>query len=145
MTNYIATFKFYNRKGQRYSIFGVYDRDRQGLNVYIIKCSFNDTFKRKEAVAKFKAFYLGEDIIEPANPEEAFIFCKENESMTALMSFCNANYYRLKRTRMFGTNIGIEIPALIREADVNVIPEAIILPSKIKRCKTQPYPVETEE
>ena len=151
------TYKFYNRKGQRLSIFattkeGAINNDEQlttcGLSIYIIKHSKTpnpetnqvDRFNKKWIKEQFeKGQLLGSFETTEINPEIINLPCSTGNSKKVFMQYCNEHFYKLQVNQIFGSNIGFQFDTLYKmQFGPNRVSnmEVLILPSSMNMIKS---------
>lgn len=108
---YYVTYKFYDEKGRRLSIFatpvfvvGKLEKElptaANYLQVTIIPCSKKDTFSKKTGIGVFEefkslqrdAFLTNENVIELHVP------IADGKPKTSFLRWCEANYFKLRPT-----------------------------------------------
>lgn len=149
--NYFNTYRFYNRKGQRLSIFATTKPGMSsegvtcGLSIYIVRHSKSpdpvtkqvDKFSKKWVRGEFEKGQLaGSFTNTEIDPVIINMPCTEGDSKKVFMDYCNRNFYKLDTNTMYGTNMGLQFDSLVKRGFDGQTPEAIILPSSIRRVKT---------
>lgn len=144
--NYFNTYKFFNRKGQRLSIFATTKEGVDstgitcGLSIYIVTCSKQDKFNKRLVREAFEfGQHIGSFSDSGINPTIINLPCTTGDSKRVFMQFCNKNFYKLYTQRTYGSNIGVEFDYLAKIDYINEEPETIILPSTFRKVRTIPY------
>lgn len=143
--NYFNTYRFYNRKGQRLSIFattkpGVDSNGTTcGLSIYVVTCSKLDKFSKKAVRTAFEEGQrLGNFRLQGINPVIINLPCTVGDSKRVFMEYCNKNFYKMEVSQIYGTNVGLQFDTLIRRSYDGKAPEVIILPSTVHQIKAVP-------
>lgn len=91
---YYATFKFYDHQGRRLSIFieprGEHKEGKQLATIYIIACSKNDMFSRKEGRRLYESWRM--DISNECSPIVDFIEVDKDHLGRDFLAYCRKNF-----------------------------------------------------
>ena len=93
--NFMKSWKFYDRKGRRVSIFGWFNAHKDVLKVYVFTTSLSDVWSKEEANRLLEQ-HLFRDLDEQSesNPLVINIQTDAYNSRNAFMHFCNTSYFR---------------------------------------------------
>lgn len=149
--NYFVTYKFYNRKGQRLSIFattreGITDTNVTcGLSIYIVTTSKQDQFNKRWVRTAFEAGQAKGSFTDTGiNPVIINLPCTLGDSKKVFMQYCNQNFYKIETNQIMGTNVGLQFDALIKRSYNGENPEILILPSTVHQIKAAPFNMVSE-
>lgn len=157
--NYFCTYAFYNRKGQRLSIFGTAKAGIDtngttcGLSLYIIKHSKTpdaetgliDRFSKKWVRRQFEdGNFAGTFSATGIKPTIINLPCTPGDSKRVFMEYCNQNFYKMEVAQLFGTNVGIQFETLIKRSFNGEQPQVIILPSTVHTIKSLGLSIEIQ-
>ncbi len=87
-----VTYKFYDEKGRRLSIFAeeLKELEENEMEITVITCSKHDQFSRAEA----KHLYAGYNWGKPyCNPQTFIVPIKDNKPKWTFINWCRENYY----------------------------------------------------
>lgn len=94
--NYLVTFKFYDTRGRRLSIFG----ERVGtdqLKVTVITCSKRDAFCKRVGRGLYERIVAGSDC---CSPDSTYIAVAEGKFKQTFILWCKSNYCKLAPIRI---------------------------------------------
>lgn len=104
-----VTYKFYDDKDRRLSIFGKYDEENKTMGIHVITCSKKDSFNKEFAREQYKL--MTSDILSNfiCKPEIYNIPVTNGKPKATFLDFCKSKYHR-KRERQLRLDItGIEV------------------------------------
>lgn len=95
--DYYSTFKFYDDRERRLSIFGEVAGDT--LLITVITCSNKDIFSKKVGRALYENFTAGADNKE-VHPQTFVTEIKDSKPKQSFLQWCKENYYRHRYAMM---------------------------------------------
>jgi hypothetical protein len=117
----LKTFKFYDNKGRRLSIYADYKEGDNQLKFYVFTCSKKDRFVKAQA-DKLYDYYIGNIrtlLAVPeweSNPQVFTVPVAEGKYKNTFMRFCFDNYFRKG-----STYVEVEIEYFYKENDEDAV------------------------
>lgn len=127
MQELLTTYKFYDNRKRRLSIFGEYYEGhvgigqgenrltgfQKGLRIIVFTCSKQDTFSKKTARALYLQYkFESKRALDGlTNPQVFFVPCNKNETKVPFMEFCKKNFKKQKEFTFYlnGLLVGIKV------------------------------------
>lgn len=114
MEQLLTTYKFYDDRKRRLSIFGDYNDNKNGLDITIFCCSKQENFSKEKARFLYKTFKSGitvytvetrvknkegkmeTDYVEEfMKPQIFFVSCEKGKTKAPFMEWCKTNYRKM--------------------------------------------------